>query len=192
MTPQPHWMAVAVVAMAALATACTGSRGSGSSPSAGGSSNSPAAVSYSACMRSHGVPNFPDPDSSGRLPKSDAQHLGVGPSLLRSAQRACQHLLPSAAGSFQQETLHCLEDGDCPQALVQQILTVQRRYAVCMRSHGFPQWPDPTLDSQGRPFFDVSKAGMSRTDTRSSNWTSSDRVCVRLVGIDGDVPVDLR
>ena len=28
-------------------------------------------IAYSACMRAHGVPNFPDPDSSGSLPKAD-------------------------------------------------------------------------------------------------------------------------
>jgi hypothetical protein len=142
-------------------------------------------------MRSHGVPNFPDPDSSGHLPKGDARQFGVSSSRLEAAQRACQRMLPNTGGSFQQQTQDCFEAGDCPQALVQRILNVQRKYARCMRSHGVPNWPDPTIDSQGRPFFDVSKAGISEADTRSSQWTSSDRDCERLVGIDGDVPVDL-
>ena len=30
----------------------------------------PSAVAYSRCMRSHGVPDFPDPDSNGQLPKT--------------------------------------------------------------------------------------------------------------------------
>jgi hypothetical protein len=142
-------------------------------------------------MRSHGVPSFPDPDSGGHLPKGDAAQFGVSNSQLATAQTACQHMLPDTGGSFQQQTQNCFEAGACPPALVQRILNVQRDYARCMRSHGFPNWPDPTIGSDGRPFFDVSKAGISEADTRSSQWTSSDGECERLVGIDGDVPVDL-
>ena len=190
----PATVVVAAAALAVLAAACAGgssSGGSGGSPSPAGSTSSPSAVAYSACMRSRGVPNFPDPDSSGQLPKADPQQLGVSQSQLQTAQRACQHLLPNTAGSFRQQTQQCFLAGECPPSLVRQILTVQRRYAQCMRSHGFPNWPDPTIDSQGRPYFDVSKAGISEAATRSAQWTASDRECERLVGIGGDVPVDL-
>jgi hypothetical protein len=190
----PAIVIVAAAALATLAAACNGgssSGGSGGSSSPPGATRSSSAVAYSACMRSQGVPKFPDPDSSGQLPKADPQQLGVSPSALQAAQRTCQHLLPNTAGSFRQQTQQCLLAGDCPQALVQQILTVQRRYARCMRSHGFPNWPDPTIDPQGRPYFNVSRAGISEADTRSAQWTSSDRECERLVGIGGDVPVDL-
>jgi hypothetical protein len=190
----PATVVVAAAVLAMLAAACSGSSssgGSGGSSSAGGSRGSRSAVAYSACMRSRGVVNFPDPDSSGQLPKADPQQLGVSPSQLQTAQRACQHMLPNAAGSFRQQTQQCFLAGDCPPALVQQILTVQRRYAECMRSHGFPNWPVPTIGSEGRPYFDVSKAGISEAATRSAQWTSSDRLCERLVGIGGDVPVDL-
>ena len=55
----------------------------------------------------HGVPNYPDPDSSGQLPKPDAHHLGVSSTQLQATQQACQHLLPNTgrainAGSVQQ------------------------------------------------------------------------------------------
>ena len=184
---------IADVSLALLVAACGGSSltGSGGSPGAGGSTSSPSAVGYSACMRAHGVPSFPDPDSSGHLPKGDAQGFGVSTSRLEAAQRACQRMLPSTGGSFQQETDDCFTAGACPRALVQRILDVQRNYSRCMRSHGFPNWPDPTTDSQGRPYFDISRAGIREDDTRSSRWTSADRECERLVGIDGDVPVDL-
>jgi hypothetical protein len=148
-------------------------------------------VAYSACMRTHGVSNFPDPGSNGQLPKGDAQHFGVSSSQLQTTERACRALLSNTGASFQQQTDGCISAGDCPPALVQRILTVQRDYARCMRSHGFSNWPDPTIDSQGRPFFDVTKAGLSEADTRSAQWTASDGECERLVGIDGDVPVDL-
>jgi hypothetical protein len=142
-------------------------------------------------MRSHGVPDFPDPDRTGNLPKGDAHTFGVSSAQLQMSQRACEQVLPNAGGSFQQETQQCIETDDCPQAVVQQILTVQRKYSRCMRSHGFSNWPDPTIDSQGRPYFDVSKAGLSQAETRTARWTSADRVCERLAGVGGDVPVDL-
>ena len=132
--------AVAIVAtavLALLAAACSGSPSSpGGSPNAGGPANSPSAVGYSHCIRSHGVPNFPDPDSSGVLPKVSAQELGVSTSQLQAGQRACQRLLPGTGESLQQQAQQCVLAGDCPRAVVQQMLTSGRRFAVCMRRHG--------------------------------------------------------
>jgi hypothetical protein len=192
--PAPARTTAAIIATAGLAllAACGGSgssTGSGS-PSAGGSTTSPSAVGYSACMRSDGVPNFPDPESSGHVPKADAQQLGVSPSQLQAAERACRHLYPTTGGPVQQQTQQCEETGDCPQALVQRILTVQRKYARCIRSHGVPNWPDPAIDSHGRPYFNVSRAGLSSQYTHSSLFESKDRECERAVsGSSGGVPV---
>jgi hypothetical protein len=158
--------AVATTALALLAAACAGgpaAAGSGGSPAAGGSSSTPSGVAYSACMRSHGVPSFPDPDAGGNLPKGDAQRFGVGTSQLRSARRACRHLLPDDTASLTQ----CLMTGDCPAAVVQRALTEGRTFARCMRGHGVPSWPDPTIDSAGRPSFQVTAAGISIASTRS-------------------------
>jgi hypothetical protein len=108
-------------------------------------------------MRSHGVPNFPDPDSSGNLPKADAHHLGVSSSQLQAAQRACQHLLPNNGGAINADSIQgCMMASDCPPALVQRVLNEERNFAQCMRSHGVPNWPDPVIDSQGRPVFAIS------------------------------------
>jgi hypothetical protein len=89
---------IAATAVALLAAACSGagrsSDGSGGSPRAGASTNTPSAVAYSACMRFHGVPNFPDPDSKGMPGQADPQHLGVSSSRYQAAEQACQHLLP--------------------------------------------------------------------------------------------------
>ena len=155
--------AAAVIAIAALATlvaACGGSAasaGSGGPPTAGASSSSSSAVLYSHCMRSHGVPNFPDPDSSGQLPKGDAQRFGVSSSRLQAARQACQRLLPNNGGVINADSIQqCMMADDCPQALVQQVLNEERDFARCMRSHGVPHWPDPTIDTQGRPVFAIS------------------------------------
>jgi hypothetical protein len=106
-------------------------------------------------MRSHGVPNFPDP-AGGAPPKVTAQGLGISSSQLQVAQGACQHLLPATAGSLDASSIRqCYLAGICPQALVQQALSAGRELAGCMRSHGVPYWPDPTVDSQGRPLFNI-------------------------------------
>jgi hypothetical protein len=183
-----------VAALALPAAACGGSHSSAASgtPGGGGSSGPASAIADSACMRSHGVPSFPDPDSSGRLPKADAHHLGVSDAQLRAAQRACRHLLPTTGASFQEDAQQCYLAGDCPPDLVRRILTVQRRYARCIRARGVPGWPDPTLDSQGRPIFDVGRAGLSYQYTHSQAFAAKDRECERLVsGSSGGVPVAL-
>jgi hypothetical protein len=161
--PRRHGLPVAAIiataVLALLAAACSGGRasatGSGGSSTTGGASSSPSAVAYSACMRSHGVPNFPDPGSGGEVPKGDAQHFGVSTSQLQAAQRACQDLLPNNGGSTQQAQ-QCFLADDCPPAVVQRLLNVERQFAQCMRSDGVPHWPDPTIDSQGRPVFAIS------------------------------------
>ena len=138
-------------------------------------------------MRSHGVPNFPDPPSTGEIPKGSAQEFGVTSSQYQAAETACRHLFPATGGSIQL----CETTGDCPQAVVQQALTVMRKYARCMRAHGVPNFPDPTIGSQGRPFFDVSNAGITLQYTHSSLFESKDGECERLVGGSAGVPVPL-
>jgi hypothetical protein len=169
--PRPAQTAAAIIAtagLALLAAACSSgsqsstgsSTGSGGSPHAGGSATSPSAVAYSACMRSHGVPNFPDPGSNGQVPKADPQLLGVSSSQLQVAQRTCQHLYPTNGGTLSASSLRqCYESGVCPQALVRQALNAGLKFAQCMRSHGVPNWPDPTIDSQGRPLFNIAVPG---------------------------------
>lgn len=157
--PRDAQTAAAVIATALLlllSAACGGNRSHIDSP---GSTPTTTAsnLSYAVCMRSHGVPNFPDPDSSGQLPKPDARQFGVSSTQLRATQQACRHLLPKTgraidAGSVQQ----CMDADDCPRALVQQVLTEERSFAQCMRSRGLPNWPDPVTDSQGRPVFAIS------------------------------------
>ena len=108
-------------------------------------------------MRSHGVAAFPDPDSSGQLPKGDARRFGVSDSQLEAARGACRSLLPSDGGAIDAGSIQgCMTAGNCPPALVRQVLDEERSFAGCMRAHGVPHWPDPSIDSQGRPVFAIS------------------------------------
>jgi len=192
--PRTARAAAAIIAAAALALPATACSGGGSSSSSGvanvASSTRPASsspsssatndpVAYSRCIRSHGVPNFPDPDSNGQLAKGDAQLFGVSTSQLQAAQTACQPLYPNN-GSFQQQTQQCMLTGECPQALAQQVLIAERKFAQCMRSHGVPDWPDPTIDSEGRPMFLLSNVpGHDRSYWRSPQLMSKNGECQR-------------
>jgi hypothetical protein len=161
----------------ALLVACSGSptpATAGGPPSAAGP-----AVAYSHCVRSHGVPDFPDPASGGGIPKAVAQQLGVSQSRLQAAQNACRPLLPDAT-SFEQQARQCLTAGACPPALVQQMLSADRTFARCMRSHGVPGWPDPSLDSQGRPRFNLITAGITHSQTHSPPISGHLGTCQRL------------
>ena len=134
-------------------------------------------------MRSHGVPSFPDPGSSGVLPKTSLQRLGVTRSQFNRAQRACQHLLPVSSASVQQ----CEAAGVCSPAVTQRMLTDGLRFARCMRSHGVPKWPDPTTDSQGRVAFAIS-VSRDGFDPHSSQMGTKENECSHLMP-GGGVPL---
>jgi hypothetical protein len=173
----------ATVSLAALAAGCGGSPGSrvaqvgstttkSSTVSSATRAEPNGALAFSACVRSHGVTKFPDPASGGDLPKVGLQQLGVSSSRFQSARAACQHLLPNGDSGFRASLTQCLMTGDCAHALVRRALTEGRRFAQCMRNHGVPHWPDPAIDSTGRPSFPVVKAGISIDATRSPQMLS--------------------
>jgi len=102
-------------------------------------------------MRAHGVANYPDPNSSGILPKTDARALGVATSRYQASQSACQGMLPdSASESFDDQVRQCYLAAAFPPALVQQRMTHGRTMARCLRSHGIPNWPDPNVRRRSR------------------------------------------
>jgi hypothetical protein len=150
----PHIPAslLALAALSLLAAGC----GSGSSPSsvasiksdAGGASSTSstpsvptaqsrtqmeqAAVAFAGCMRSHGVPGFPDPTTSPHGFKESLNPSKVHAAAFGPAEAACRHLLPAGGPS-----------GGSParsQAQIAEILA----FARCIRSHGVPSFPDPT------------------------------------------------
>lgn len=94
-----------------------------------------AAVRFADCMRSHGVSNFPDPTDPHAF--KDAVSSGDAQSpAFRSAHAACQHLLP---GNGQPTP-------NPPPSHAQ--IAAELAFARCVRSHGFPSFPDPTSDGQ--------------------------------------------
>jgi hypothetical protein len=151
--------AVALAALVLLVGAC----GGGGSSAAGGLTPYQQALAYAQCMRSHDEPGFPDPDSQGLF-----QNLGPvdirSPQYL-SATKACGHLLPADHLSAAQR---------------QQDLSRQLKYAGCMRSHGFPNTPDPVLMPNGN----IEGAGPGGAagpgggiDTNSPQYNSAQHTC---------------
>jgi hypothetical protein len=133
---------VAVVAFSLLAVGC----GGGSPATAVTTTSQNGALAYSHCMHAHGVPNFPDPDSSGEIPKQKVVSLVDSPQF-RPAQSACEYLQPDggpgqSAGGRQADTADMLA------------------FARCLRSHGFPSVPDPTRSGELTPEM-VSQAGIN-------------------------------
>jgi hypothetical protein len=136
-----------LLAVVGVAAGCGGGSGSqgvasvGASTSTTSSSTSQSAenemaqlVRYSACMRSHGLPNFPDPDASGSIRLKAGSGSGPDSTQYESANQACKSLLPNGGVQSPAEQ-------------------AQRRasllaFAACMRKHGIPNFPDP--DSQGQ------------------------------------------
>jgi hypothetical protein len=176
----------AAVAVTALLTACgasPSSTGPGGSANAGGPTDSPSATSpliaFSQCIRAHSVPDFPDPQPGANNAKfPSAQQLGVSSSQLSAAENACQHLLP--AGSNDQ----------FPAAEVPLLLSGMREFSQCVRSHGVPNWPDPTTDSEGRPVFDLGAHGITRSESRSPQVQATEQQCQHLMpSALGGIPV---
>jgi hypothetical protein len=100
-----------------------------SSTSTSSSAQQTGAVTFSVCMRAHGVPNFPDPSSRGSSDQSPLtlRQLGVSSSQLAAAEKACRS--PLATPSVSQQS---------PQVLAQAL-----RFSQCMRAHGATNFPDP-------------------------------------------------
>jgi hypothetical protein len=118
----------------------TGSGGRGGAPE---SSASPqrALLAFAKCMRSNGVPAFPDPNPSGdgfRLP-AGTKPAGAA---FRAAQAKCSKLMPGGGPPGPGSTTH-----PTPQVLAR-FLTVAR----CMRGHGIYDFPEPRTSVPSNPF----------------------------------------
>lgn len=156
-------VAASLSGLSLLAVGCGGSSSSsgvahvGSTTSTGSKPRS--GISFSKCMRSHGVPLFPDPNSKGRI--SPGRGIDANSPLFRAAQNACRSLLPKG-GSFSAGGTHL-----SPQQQAQML-----RYARCMRSHGLPKFPDPS--SHG------SALEPDQVDLDSPQFKSADQACRSL------------
>jgi len=144
---------VAVAAFSLLAAGCGGGGGSPgvanvASTAAASTTATPATatpataqnglLAFSRCMRSNGMPSFPDPQRFiGGNVKLTLHQLGANNPHFQAAISACSDLLPSRGGSSAQTA---------QQQRTQ--LADELSFARCMRSHGVSRFPDPTAQGQ--------------------------------------------
>jgi len=149
--------------------------GNGSGPSAGSGpvavsgshqifgipgGNEADALAFAKCMRSHGVPNFPDPNAQGAI---QASGLDAGSSTFQGAANDCRHLLPNGGQPTPAEQATALA-----QAL---------KFSQCMRTHGISDFPDPQSHAGGG--ISISLKGGPGSDLRpnSPQFQAAQKAC---------------
>jgi hypothetical protein len=122
-------VALAAISCAVAIAAC------GSSANTSKSAREGAFLAFSQCMRSHGLPTFPDPSPRGGINLSS----GINPfsPAFKEAQASCQKLLPGGGPGAVHPTA---------QAQAQTL-----KISECMRQHGVSEFPDPTLSPPSSP-----------------------------------------
>jgi hypothetical protein len=93
------------------------------------------AVKFSECMRTSGVPHFPDPDAKGDYNFG----VDVSKAVFTKAVNTCKALEPPGALSAKRTP-------------AQQSASL--RFAECVREHGVKDFPDP---ANGEPLIDTTK-----------------------------------
>jgi hypothetical protein len=150
---------VAALAAAALLTAACG----GGSPSAAGSPGAgqgrfAQALAFAHCMRSHGAPDYPDPNSSGVFLVNPSNNSRFDAP--QSTRAACAHLLPNKGKTLTPAQQAAQQRG----ALA---------FDACMRRHGFPQFPDGWSGNVGQLIsagIDPHSAQLSAAFTKCGSW----------------------
>jgi hypothetical protein len=169
-------LAALVVASGVVGAGC----GSSGSPAAlgSGAKGGPAPASYqqavrfSECMRTHGVPGFPDPTRSagggGGVVISIHAGSGAGAAAVdpsspsfTTAREQCRKLMPGGGPG---------PGGALPPAAKQQAL----KYSACMRSHGVPSFPDPQFSGGGMR---LTLPSASAVDPASPAFKSAQLAC---------------
>jgi hypothetical protein len=121
------------------------------------------AFAFARCMRSHGLPKWPDPSTSGGFDKSKLRLLGASVSRVRALEEGpCNIPLPSPQGST--FAITAADRADYLKA------------AACMRSHGVSDFPDPTFQNDN-----VQTDIPSSIDQDSSQFKSAAATCTKLI-----------
>ena len=123
------------------------------------------ALGFARCMRSHGIPT-PDPEPNGTFDKHKLRQLlgGISQSRVRAVEdRFCRYVFENG-GQGQGYTITPADRTDYLKA------------AACMRTHGFPDFPDPTFQNN-----DVNVNIPSSIDQDSPRFKSAAATCTKLI-----------
>ena len=120
---------------------------------------------FATCVRSHGEPNFPDPNAQGQFSMSAVTASGIDPRSpqLGQAVQACEKDLPKNG----------------PAALSQAAQAKARQQALafstCMRSYGVPNFRDPSANGN------ISLGG-NGIDPQSPRYQTATTACRKYLG----------
>jgi hypothetical protein len=116
------------------------------------------------CMRSHGVPNFPDPSpGGGQLNAISAAGVNTQSPTYQAALQACKKYTPAGNVTPAQsaaENARGLE------------------FSQCMRSHGLPNFPDPITGPTGGQAINMRGTGI---DQNSPTYQAANSACQEIV-----------
>jgi hypothetical protein len=129
-----RWLAVALTALgcAAAIGACGGSS-SRSTTNSGYAQG----VKFASCIRSHGVPSFPDPVAGGGFQFPTGPGFNPAAPAFTAAQQDCHSLLPHGGKG----------PGEASAQDKARVLAI----ATCMRAHGVTGFPDPVSSPPSNP-----------------------------------------
>jgi hypothetical protein len=124
----------------------------------------PDVIKYAQCMRTHGVPDFPDPVDGGfHITSGPGSDLDPGSPQFTAADKACAAFSP--------------EDQAASGTVDPLVQAEALKYAACMRSHGVPGYPDPVF--VGGSIRETMRAG-SGVDPNSPQLTAAQNACQSL------------
>jgi hypothetical protein len=117
-------------------------------------------LKLAACIRSHGVANFPDPNSSGVI---SGANIDPSSAQFQAAMRKCRKYLgkggaPTPAQQAQAQA----------QAL---------KFSGCMRSHGVPSFPDPQFHAGGGISISIKGGPGTTLDPQSPIFQRAQTAC---------------
>ncbi len=144
---------------------------SSSSPASGGGLSSPESsasiqqkmVKFAQCMRTHGEPEFPEPTEGGiRIQNRNGHGPNPESSRFQAAEKACSKYAPSKVAP-----------SPAQQAKLQESAL---KFSACMRSHGVPNFPDPTF-SDGGARMKLKAGGANGIDPESPRFRAAQKAC---------------
>ena len=161
-----------IVPVLAAGLALAGCGSAATSATTAANSDYSKALQFTACMRSHGVTNFPDPKIGGggdlrvqASPNGTAVNgVAVNGPAFQTAMSACRSKLPNGG------------KGPPLDARRRQAML---RFSQCMRAHGETNFPDPTFNGGGARL-ELSKS--SGLDPSSPTFKAAQQACGSLIG----------
>jgi hypothetical protein len=129
-------LAAAVASATLLAAACGGSSTQANTFAPGATYAQ--MLAFAKCMRSNGVPNFPDPDRQGTFNNATVNALTTNNSG-NNAVHQCRSVLPNAGTGLTVEQIQQIQQTNLHNAV---------KAAHCMRAHGITNFPDPAGTTQ--------------------------------------------